>query len=755
MSQLFTNNAQSTLAAAVLVGATSMTLATGQGARFPVLTGVNIGKDSCLLTLIGLTGQTESSWEIVSVTNRTGDVLTVTRAQEGTTAVAWPLGTPIELRLTAGSAQLALAGARTPGERISPLYFNSLAMLDETRILTGPYAGGYRNAPFGYLNVYFAALGLLPFVKDRPVETKAFLTLVMNTLCVVNDGTKGAFTIYDVENLDATTAFPNPTFKVPDSNDSYAAMVLLLSYEYAFVTGDWAWYATNIQRIKDIAYNNLVLTVKPANAVGAGMVRTYQTAVWGAYYNICQTEDNCEVYAALNALSKGLTRLGLTADSTYYGNVRDGIGLGMHNTTFGVWDDVAKNWMVNDQRATVTGLSYYAESITQIFPEVWGVSSGNAATDRQRYDLAWDKLNAYAPQWESNSYNAFPFLIASRAACVRGAYHMAETHVNYILRNSTRAQMTIHEVGWIRRMEITLAERSRSPIAALTLFNNEIATVPVIGQAAVFGKSLAGRTMPAAISASGADTVFQPAIWRQRIARWNPAGNSTTAPVNDGFSTAIILGTATSRAVATTNVLTRSKRLSYAAATSAGNFAGNYFTAPQHTTGDGTGLGGFFYSCRFAFTDPAAVSGARAFVGMTSGTVAPTNADPNAQTNAIGIGQIATDATQLFLISGGSAAQIAVGLGTNFPPMAGTGVNGGTLYDLTIFSAPNANGVVGWRLERVGTTLFIDGLLIPATVGTQTPASTVLLAHRAWRCNNATALAVGIDISHIYIETDY
>jgi len=40
-------------------------------------------------------------------------------------------------------------------------------------------------------------------------------------------------------------------------------------------------------------------------------------------------------------------------------------------------------------------------------------------------------------------------------------------------------------------------------------------------------------------------------------------------------------------------------------------------------------------------------------------------------------------------------------------------------------------------------------------VGVQTPASTVLLGHRAWRTNNTTGLAVGLDVLGVYIETDY
>ena len=103
MSQLFANNAKSTLASAIASTDTTLTLASGQGALFPALSGA----DYFLATLVGLTAGAETSWEVVKVTARSADALTVTRAQESTTAGAWVSGTAIELRWTAGAAQLA------------------------------------------------------------------------------------------------------------------------------------------------------------------------------------------------------------------------------------------------------------------------------------------------------------------------------------------------------------------------------------------------------------------------------------------------------------------------------------------------------------------------------------------------------------------------------------------------------------------------------------------------------------------------
>ncbi len=96
---LFTNNAYSLLASTLASDGMTITLSSGTGSRFPTPT----GGDWFLLTLIGLDSQgVENLWEIVKVTARSGDTLTIVRAQEGTTARAWVQNTRVENRLTAG-----------------------------------------------------------------------------------------------------------------------------------------------------------------------------------------------------------------------------------------------------------------------------------------------------------------------------------------------------------------------------------------------------------------------------------------------------------------------------------------------------------------------------------------------------------------------------------------------------------------------------------------------------------------------------
>ena len=78
------NNASSVLASAITDVATSLTVATGEGARFPS-SNFHITIDD----------------EILLCTTRTGDVLTVTRAQEDTSAAAHGQGIAVRLNITA------------------------------------------------------------------------------------------------------------------------------------------------------------------------------------------------------------------------------------------------------------------------------------------------------------------------------------------------------------------------------------------------------------------------------------------------------------------------------------------------------------------------------------------------------------------------------------------------------------------------------------------------------------------------------
>jgi len=89
------NNAVSTIVGAISSSDAGITVATGTGSLFPILgTG-----DYFYATLSSTAGVRE----IVKVTVRTGDTMSITRAQEGTIAQSFASGSRIELRITAAS----------------------------------------------------------------------------------------------------------------------------------------------------------------------------------------------------------------------------------------------------------------------------------------------------------------------------------------------------------------------------------------------------------------------------------------------------------------------------------------------------------------------------------------------------------------------------------------------------------------------------------------------------------------------------
>lgn len=95
MTQLYANNAISTLAATLSAVATTLTISPGHGTRFPTV----VAPDFCYCTL----EDASNNIEIVKVTAHGAGAtsMTIVRAQQGTTAHSYIIGDLCELRLTA------------------------------------------------------------------------------------------------------------------------------------------------------------------------------------------------------------------------------------------------------------------------------------------------------------------------------------------------------------------------------------------------------------------------------------------------------------------------------------------------------------------------------------------------------------------------------------------------------------------------------------------------------------------------------
>ncbi len=109
MAALFTNNATTTLSAGITNVATSISVTAATGALFPAPT----GSDYFYATLVNSSNQIE----IVKVTARSTDTMTVVRGQEGTTARAYSSADRFELRITAAgmASKLDTSGGTVAG----------------------------------------------------------------------------------------------------------------------------------------------------------------------------------------------------------------------------------------------------------------------------------------------------------------------------------------------------------------------------------------------------------------------------------------------------------------------------------------------------------------------------------------------------------------------------------------------------------------------------------------------------------------
>jgi len=146
MAELFTNLARSTLASGITAGATSLTVLTGDGNDlFPALGGSDFFR--CVLFK-----KSTGDIEIIKCTARSGDVFTISRAQEqvgniAATAFAFDAGDLIELRPTKG-------------------FFDSLGSVTTTAVQSMSYNYGTDT---GAVNAYSVALTPSPASYAAPL----------------------------------------------------------------------------------------------------------------------------------------------------------------------------------------------------------------------------------------------------------------------------------------------------------------------------------------------------------------------------------------------------------------------------------------------------------------------------------------------------------------------------------------------------------------------------------------------------------
>ena len=121
---LYANNAAGTLSAGITNASLSLTLNAGQGAIFP-------NPSAPQVFYVTLTdAATQTLIEIVQVTARAGDVFTIVRAQDGTTAQSWNAGDIVSLRVI----RLELQGFENASEGLFGATGNNVIITPSTTL---------------------------------------------------------------------------------------------------------------------------------------------------------------------------------------------------------------------------------------------------------------------------------------------------------------------------------------------------------------------------------------------------------------------------------------------------------------------------------------------------------------------------------------------------------------------------------------------------------------------------------------------
>ena len=163
---IFSNNGSSLLASGITSASGAVTITAGQGVLFPALSAGQV--------FTATLEDTSGNLEVVLATARAGDTISITRAQENTSALAFASGSRFELRPTAGVLSGMLQ--KNGGDTLSGATTNNgiIQQNSSGSIQGGEYTGIVRGAPAQTVNQFSVPVGSgPPTIGGSPVLTQA------------------------------------------------------------------------------------------------------------------------------------------------------------------------------------------------------------------------------------------------------------------------------------------------------------------------------------------------------------------------------------------------------------------------------------------------------------------------------------------------------------------------------------------------------------------------------------------------------
>lgn len=358
------------------------------------------------------------------------------------------------------------------------------------------------------------------------------------------------------------------------------------------------------------------------------------------------------------------------------------------------------------------------------------ITLGSAITDSTNGDLV-----SFATAGAANA-DVVSYLIVDGNAWElgTGTYTSSGTTLSRTLvKSSSGSLLTLS--GSAKVYSAPIATDLKTP--NLTEYTTTTPTAPADGSL-LFSRKRAGRNTLAQIGPLGRSFDLQPGVGPRKVA-WFSAKGSAANTTNQIFGLAFTSsGTATSRALASTNLLTMTRRNGYVPASAATNIpAGLTTDVAMAYRGNAAGRGGFYFVSRFGFTTWTA--GNRMFCGMLDFFGVNTG-EPSAGTNLLGIGCDSTD--------------------TTFQAMANDATGTATRTNSSITIAANVLYEVRAYVDAAGTTEYVsieditNGTFFEASFTTDLLATTTAVAPFVFANTGTVTTGAAIDISSIYLESE-
>lgn len=264
---------------------------------------------------------------------------------------------------------------------------------------------------------------------------------------------------------------------------------------------------------------------------------------------------------------------------------------------------------------------------------------------------------------------------------------------------------------------------------------------PAAGFLSFYAQARAGRVLPKVIGPSGLDTFLQPAMAFNNVSFLRPASAAVLAL--GGIPHNSTGATVTHPALASTNLLTQTRRWRQACTGTAPQGCGTRSNQTMCWRGNAAGLGGWFFVWRGGFATLAAAQ-TNAFIGLRSTTaVIAAGTEPSTLTNIIGFGFDRADSNWIWMVNDGSGAAAEVDLG------AGFAVNTTDLIEFATFAPPNGSEVF-YSARNLSTGASASG-----SATSDLPSATTFLSTHVYASVNSGTTMPAIDSAGLYLETDY